>query len=118
MAREIWQPTTPSVDESGMSGLLRANPVVVVHFWVGWNAQDRAMDETLRHVRPDFTGRVAFRAMDTEAPGNWTFALGAGVTNWPAVACWVRGRRIGTLIGLRSRGELREWIEKQVASLS
>lgn len=112
MPEPAWQPATPAVDAASLPRLLRTHRVVVLHFWAAWNAHDRAMDETLRRVSPDFAGKVEFRAMDTESPANWAFILQQkGIVNLPALALYVKGIRADVLVGLRSRRDVRVWIE-------
>lgn len=114
-----WKPTTPDVEAGDLPRLFREHRFLLLHMWAAWNDDDRAMDEVLRRVRPDFAGRVEFRALDTESPANWTFVLAQrGIVNLPALVLYVKGRRSDVLIGLRSRGDLRSWIAKHVESLT
>ena len=113
-----WRPTTTAVDAPSLEKALALKRVTVVHFWVAWCGNDRQMDDVIRNVRPDYEGRVNFLSMDSEATGNWTVALEAKVTNWPALVCYVDGRRVDTLVGSQSRNDVRAWINRHLAALS
>lgn len=105
-----WRPSAVplrSVDDE-FDGL------VVVHFWASWNRVDRDMDKTLcllEHSQENSC--VAFRSCCTDDEANWPLCQDCQVGNLPALAAFVKGKRIATLIGLRPfqelQGKIDEW---------
>jgi thioredoxin-like negative regulator of GroEL len=102
-----WQPGSPPVTGAEWASLIAAHPVVVVHFWAAWNGVDRRFDPTFRAVREEFAGRIEFRSADVEGPTLEGACRECQVVNVPALACFVRGRRVETILGARAPEELR-----------
>jgi thioredoxin-like negative regulator of GroEL len=96
-----WAPTTDPVT----AGDFQAYPVLVLHYWAVWDLHDREMDKRLRVLREDYAGRIGVRCCDIDRAENQTFIQ--GIANIPALGCFIRGKWLKSLIGLRSVEELR-----------
>jgi thioredoxin-like negative regulator of GroEL len=110
-----WLPGSPPVTGPEWASLLVAHPVVVAHFWATWNGVDRRFDPQFRPVREEFAGRIEFRSADVDDPTLHDVCRECEVVNVPALACFVRGRRVETVIGARSAQELRARFSRLVA---
>jgi thioredoxin 1 len=104
---EGWRPGTPPLTAADVTATLAGHPVLVVHFWAPWNGVDRLFSPVLDAVRPEFEGRIAFRSADVDDAGLVAFCEACGVVNVPALACFVGGRRVRTVVGSRPAGVLR-----------
>src|SRR5437762_2211766 len=103
-----WRPQTQGIDLATLPKALVRHPLVVVHFWAVWNLHDREMDEILQGLMPRYAGRVEFRSLDVDIAEGHDFCRGCRILNLPALAAFVRGVWIETLIGLRQRVELED----------
>ena len=104
---EGWRPGIPPLTAADVPAALAAHPAVVVYFWASWNGVDRQFAPVLEAVRPEFAGRVEFRAADVDDAGLAAFCEACGVVNVPALGCFVRGRRVKTVVGSRPAEVLR-----------
>jgi thioredoxin-like negative regulator of GroEL len=104
-----WHPGSPPVTGTEWGDLLAAHPVVVVHFWAVWNGVDRLFDQQLRPVREELAGLIEFRSADVDDPSLNEVCRECEVVNVPVLACFVRGRRVATIVGARPAEELRAW---------
>jgi thiol-disulfide isomerase/thioredoxin len=104
---ERWRPGSPPVTAADLPAVLASGPVVVIHFWAAWNGVDRLFEPQFAAVRREFEGRIAFRSADVDEPDLEPFCRESGVVNVPALGCFVRGRRVKTIIGARPEDELR-----------
>jgi thioredoxin 1 len=102
-----WQPDSPSVTAAELPALLTEEPVVVIHFWAAWNGVERQFEPRFALLRREFEQRIAFRSADVDDPELQEFCRDSEVVNVPALGCFVRGRRIKTIVGARSDDELR-----------
>ena len=105
---QTWRPRSPQIELATLHKVLLRHPLVVVHFWAVWNLYDRKMDEVFEWLKPRYVGRVEFRSLDVDIADSPEFCRDCRVLNLPAVAAFVRGDWVDTLIGLRSRDELDE----------
>jgi hypothetical protein len=101
MALPNWHPTAPAVTDADFLSC----PVVILHYWAVWNWGDVDMDIRLALLRREYADRICFRSCDTDQEANQRFV--AGVGNLPALGCFVGGKWMQTLIGLRSEQHLR-----------
>lgn len=102
-----WRPSAPALDADTLPQVLRENAVVAIHVWATWNGHDRTFDETLRPLREEFEGRVAFRSIDIDSAAGAKLAHETHVLNVPTLSIWIRGRCWSTRIGVRSADEFR-----------
>lgn len=96
-----WSPSTVPVSAADFAG----PPILVLHYWAVWDLIDREMDERLGTLRDEYGDRVCFRSCDVDREQNNSYLQ--GVENVPALGCFIRGKWIQSLIGLRSVEELR-----------
>jgi thioredoxin-like negative regulator of GroEL len=110
-----WRPQSQEIELATLPKVLVRHPLVVVHAWAVWNRHDRRMDEILQGLMPRYAGRVELRSLDADSVVGHDFWRDCRIFNLPALAAFVRGIRVETVIGLRQRGELdvrlRDWIK-------
>ena len=58
-------------------------------------------------LRSEFEGRITFRSADVDDPGLASFCRECEVVNVPALGCFVKGRRVKTMVGSRPMNVLR-----------
>jgi thioredoxin-like negative regulator of GroEL len=105
----IWSPGAPPVSVADVG----ACKVLVVHCWADWNPTDRRMEQRLAAVRAEYGDRICFRSCDTDQRQE---PFMQGVTNVPALACFVRGEWVETIVGLRPERELRSLLDRWLAA--
>jgi thioredoxin-like negative regulator of GroEL len=109
-----WRPQCPAIDLATLPKVLVRHPLVIVHFWAVWNLNDRKMDIILQGLMPRYARRVEFRSFDVDIPDGHDFCCDCRIGNVPALAAFVRGVWVETLIGVRRRGEfddrIQDWI--------
>ena len=103
-----WSPAIAAVVPKDFDRAVAKHPVVVVHFWASWDAYDRQMDTWLRSLRPQFEPRVTLLSFDTGPEEAWGVCRRLGLSNLPALVCFVGGQHHDTRIGLGSRAEVEE----------
>ena len=101
-----WTPSTPPIEVDSFLEVIDDHPIVVIHIWAAWNWYDREMDRILGEVRPAFEEFIDFRSFDADSDQKGTVTRSLGVANVPALACFLYGQRVETLVGLRTP---REW---------
>ena len=106
-----WLPAVAAVLPEDFDRAITNNPVVVVHFWASWNAYDRQMDAWLWTLRPQFEPRVTLLSFDTGPEEAWGVCRRLGLSNLPALVCFVGGQHHATRLGSRAEVEsrLRAW---------
>jgi thioredoxin-like negative regulator of GroEL len=109
-----WRPRSQAIELGTLRKDLARHALVLVHFWAAWDSHDRKMDETLQELAPCYAGPVGFRSFDVDIAEGSDFCRDCGISNVPAIAVFVRGVWLETLVGVRPRdeleGRLRVWI--------
>ena len=113
---EQWRPCFPPVTATALPVALAENPIVVIHFWAIWNGVDRRFTPTLVAVEREYGRRIAFRAADVDDPAIAPLCEEFGIGNVPALACFVHGRRLKTIVGMRSEEQLRAELRGLIAA--
>jgi hypothetical protein len=96
---QAWRPGVPPVDATALAAVLTEHPVVVLHCWAVWNPIDQKMDQTLQQLQHAYVDRIHFRSFETDLPEHYDLCREWAFWNLPALVCFIRGRRVGTVVG-------------------
>jgi len=109
-----WKPTTSEVSPQSFGEVVANHKLAVFHFWASWNMVDKKMDEALREIETEHRDHAFFGSVDTECEGHWQKCRDLGVLNLPALACFINGEHVETVIGMRSKkylsSKVKEWL--------
>ncbi len=111
-----WHPLTLPITGDEAEQVIASAGAVIIHVWAVWNHYDRRMDEIIQILRSDFENEVRFYALDVDPEPHWAFNLRHQVMNVPTLICYVNGRHMETITGLRSQEELRSMIQQMIES--
>lgn len=116
LSQKHWLPTTPPVSAMTFSNVIKAHPVVVIHFWADWNGYDRKMDALLQELRPKYEAKITFFSFDTTPKENLGICHQYQIRQLPALVCFIEGVQHETLIGMRSKSDLETKFKTWVAA--
>lgn len=72
------------------------------------------MDEALREIETEHQDHAFFGAVDADCEGHWQKCRELRVLNLPALACFINGKHVETVIGVRSKkylsNKIKEWL--------
>ena len=107
-----WNPRTPPVIPDD----LQPCPILVLHYWAGWNLHDRAMDDLLLPLQREYADRICFRSCDVDLAENQPFIH--GIANIPALGCFIRGKWFKSVVGMHSPTQLHSTCDQLLAAAS
>ena len=75
---------------------------------------DKKMDEALREIETKHKDQAYFGSVDADCEGHWQKCRELGVLNLPALACFINGEHVETVIGMPSKkylsNKISEWL--------
>ena len=94
------------------SEVLQAKTLVIVDFWAEWCAPCRALDPTLDELAKTHQGKVTIAKVNVdqlqELPAQY------GILNIPTLIFFKGGQEVDRAVGVQSKGQLEEKIQKLV----
>jgi thioredoxin 1 len=105
--------TKAVTDQTFETDVLQANHPVVVDFWADWCGPCQAIAPALEEIAKDFAGRVTIAKVNVDE--NPVTPNRYAVRGIPTMILFKDGKAVDRLIGGKPKGELRAWVESQVA---
>ena len=109
-----WKPSTINLLPEEFVEVVAKHKVAVFHIWAAWNAYDKLMDAALRKTASEYKSRIFLGSINADEPGHMQRCKELGVVNLPAIASFVNGMHVETIIGLQSNEDLnsrfRKWL--------
>lgn len=96
------------------SEVINSDIPVLVDFWAPWCMPCKMMAPALDELAGEMDGKVKIAKIDTEEPGNQEYAVKYQIQSIPNMKLFKGGKVIADFIGLRSKEDLKEEIEKEL----
>lgn len=94
---------------------INTNPVSLIHFWAAWNAYDQLLQQRLKELEPEYKNIVRFGSVDVDKKEMMQICIGLELKNVPALAYYVNGSRIETVIGLDTKEKIKEKLQEIIS---
>ena len=107
-----WQPSTTKVPPDRFAEVTGGHKIAVFHFYASWNRYDVTMDQVVCEITEAYKDQIFVGSIDTDDQENWERCKELRILNLPAVAIFVNGRHLETVIGLLSRESLNSKVQK------
>jgi len=101
---------TPVTEQSFKQEVLQSDRPVLVDFYADWCGPCRAIKPILEELAQDYEGRVDVRKVDVDE--NQSLIQEYGVRGIPTLLLFKDGQARETVIGLRSKSELVELLDR------
>lgn len=99
-------------DESFEAEVLQSDVPVLVDFWAAWCAPCRALAPTIDELADDFVGKAKVAKVDVDQAQK--VAVQYGIQSIPTVAIFKGGQVVDMKVGLSSKDDLSDRLEKAV----
>ena len=104
-----WPEYVVELDKNNFQEFIEKYPLSIVDFWAPWCAPCKAMAPRLRRLSNVYKGKVAFGKLNTQ--DNQKIAKKYKVFGIPHLIFFRHGKKISSMTGLKSVGEIKDVIE-------
>ena len=104
-----WPDYIVNLDRKKFEEFIQKYQLSIVDFWASWCAPCKAMAPRLRRLSNIYKGKVAFGKLDTQK--NQDIAKQYKVLGIPHLVFFSYGKKISSITGLKSVGEIKNVIE-------
>jgi len=104
-----WPDHVVTLDGNEFEEFISKYPLSLVDFWAPWCAPCKAMAPRLRRLSNIYKGEVAFGKLNTQ--DNEKIAKKYKVTGIPHLGFFRYGKKISSLVGLRSVGDIKDTVD-------
>ena len=102
---------TRPVDPKSFRDTLTCHPILVLHLWASWNAHDLVVDRVIQSFILEYEGRIEFLSFHVDLEYQDFNPPIPLPTNVPALACFLNGSWLETIIGVRTVSEWQARLE-------
>lgn len=104
-----WPDHVLIIDNKNFNDFIQKYPFSIVDFWAPWCAPCKVMVPRLRRLSKIYKGKVAFGKLDIQKYQE--IAKKYKIVSIPHLVFFGHGKKIATIIGLRSVGYIKNMIE-------
>ncbi len=102
------------VDNSNFEEVINSNENVVVDFWAEWCGPCKILAPIIDELAKEYTGKVVFAKLNVDEARN--IAIDYGISAIPTLIFFKNGKPVDALIGVLTRGEIKKWIDRILAT--
>ena len=104
--------TKAITDESFDSDVIKSNKPTVVDFWAEWCGPCKQIGPILEEISEEYSDKITIGKLDVdenpETPGKFQ------IRGIPTMLLFNNGELIDTKVGMSSKTDLTEWIDKNI----
>ena len=104
--------TVNVTDENFESEVIKAGKPVIVDFWAEWCGPCKQIGPILEEISDEYSGKITIGKLDVdenpETPGKFQ------IRGIPTMLLFNNGELIDTKVGMSSKADLTEWIDKNI----
>jgi thioredoxin 1 len=104
-----WPDYVVTLDEKNITEFITKYPVSIVDFWASWCVPCREMAPRLRRLSKIYKGEIAFGKLDIQ--NNQDIAKQYKITGIPHFLVFKNGKKISSITGVRSIGDMKDTID-------
>ena len=104
-----WPDHVLTLEGNNFNKFIEKYPLSMVDFWAPWCAPCKAMAPRLRRLSKIYKGKVAFGKLDIQK--NKDIVKQYKITGIPHLAFFSYGKKITSITGLKSVGEIKDIID-------
>ena len=105
-----WPDHIIHLNKTNFEEFINKYPLSIVDFWAPWCAPCKSMSPRLRRVSNIYKGTIAFGKLNTQE--NQDIAKKYKIMGIPHLIFFKNGKKISTITGLKSVGDIKELIEE------
>jgi len=109
ITEDNWPDHVINLDDNTFNDFIKKYPLSAVDFWAPWCHPCKAMGPRLRRISKIYRGKVAFGKIDIQK--NKNVSKKYNITGIPHLAFFSYGKKISSVTGLKSVGNIRKVIE-------
>jgi thioredoxin 1 len=104
-----WPDYVVTLDEKNITEFITKYPLSIVDFWASWCAPCREMAPRLRRLSKIYKGEIVFGKLDIQ--NNQDIAKEYKITGIPHLVFFKNGKKISSITGVKSIGDLKDTID-------
>jgi thioredoxin 1 len=99
-------------DETFEENVIKNNKPIIIDFWAEWCAPCKQIGPILEEISDEYNDKIIIGKMDVdenpETPGKYQ------IRGIPTMLLFNKGELIDTKVGMSSKDDLKEWIDKNI----
>ena len=99
-------------DETFEENVIKNNKPIIIDFWAEWCGPCKQIGPILEEISDEYNDKIIIGKMDVdenpETPGKYQ------IRGIPTILLFNKGELIDTKVGMSSKTELKEWIDKNI----
>jgi thioredoxin 1 len=109
LSAKEWPDHVVTLDDVNFNEFIKKYPFSMVDFWAPWCAPCTKMTPRLRRLSKIYLGKVAFGKLNTQS--NHNIAKQYNITAIPHFGFFSYGKKIASMAGVKSVGEIKALID-------
>ena len=99
-------------DDTFEENVIKKGQPIIVDFWAEWGGPCKQIGPILEEISDEYSGKITIGKLDVdenpETPGKFQ------IRGIPTMLLFNNGELIATKVGMSSKAELTEWIDKNI----
>lgn len=108
-----WPTHVMTLDAKNFDSFIRSYPLTIVDFWAPWCSPCKTMLPRLRRLERLYQGKVAFGRLNTEQEK--ALSKKFDIMSIPYFGFFRYGKKIGSMTGVKSVGDMKDSIDSYLA---